>query len=124
VQEVQEVQEALLSRPFCTFCTFCTFCIAVDALLLAWVVSRSRLAFTDPSKRTCVWSASKALLSRSFCTFCIAEKVRIDLPPTLWTPFCWRGGLAQPSSFYQPVQETLRLVGIETLVEGISADIL
>jgi integrase/recombinase XerD len=62
----------------------------------------------------------------TFCTFCTAgsEQLRIRLPPMLGTPGCWCAGLSKPPCLLQSLEEILRLIGVQTLAQGLSAGIL
>jgi hypothetical protein len=70
-----------------------------------------------------VQEASGSLGFCTFCTFCIgSEQLWIGLPPMDWAADCWWSCVT--TQLFQAVEEFLRLVGIETVAQGLSAGIL
>src|SRR5262249_30082297 len=63
--------------------------------------------------------------SCTFCTSCTSsrEKPRIDVPPMARAATGVNGVLAQPPSADQALQEVLCLFSVETLGEGVSANV-
>jgi hypothetical protein len=126
---VQEVQEALLSHLH-----FLHFLHCFGRPSVGVVVSRSHLAFTLR------WSPGEAVLLHRRAPPCrhsaffrsagsagsagssALTSALSALSALLWTPFCWRGGLAQPPRFHIALVPPVRLCC--SIAERHLADIL